>query len=288
MENKRKRGSTLCEHCGCSNGNRAFTCKVCHKPLPGRAEKIPRLAKQSRDVSALTAGLPGVPCNTRVFSCRVRREGPDYRTFVTESRGEWRCWYKDCSTAQDARKRSSVTGVTTPGFHCQHIQSIQEEISSEADGTFPSIPLDTDILPELPFPPSIKTDLLKLKESGSSLIERVSSESFAVCDKGCSQEHPLALLHVRFRKCDTSEPRPTFYCPCHSFQRFSAQLTGPATTAKPSRRCLHFCICLWAFASKSCLAQEFSFLTMNHESDGPSLSAGMYAYASMVILLDKK
>ena len=109
-----------------------------------------------------------------------------------------------------------------------------------------------------------------------------------VHDKGCSQEHPLALLHVRFRKCDTSEPRPTFYCPCHSFQRFSAQLTGPATTAKPSRRCLHFYICLWAFASKSCLAQEFSFLTMNHESDGPSLSAGMYAYASMVILLDKK
>ena len=86
------------------------------------------------------------------------------------------------------------------------------------------------------------------------LFERDSSESFAVCDKGCSQEHPLALLHIRSRKCDTSEPRLTFYCPCHSFQKFSAQLTGPATTAKPLCRFLYFYHL--SMASKSCLAQE--------------------------------
>lgn len=199
-----------------------------------------------------------------------------------ESRGEWRCLYKDCSAAQDARKRSSAIGVTTPGVHCQHLQSVQEEISSEADGTFPAIHLHTDILPELPFPLSIKTDLLKLKESASFLIERVSSESFAVRDKGCSQEHPLGLLHVRFRKSDTSKHRPTFYCPCHVFQRFSAQLTGPATTAKSSRRCLHFYICLWAFASKTYLAQEFSFFTMSNGSDGPNLFACKHIQALIV------
>ena len=210
----------------------------------------------------MRVGLPGVPQSMRIFSCRVRREGPDFRTFVTEDRGEWRCLYKDCSTAQDARQRSKSAGAV----YCQHISSVREELSSDFEASKELAPVlgEASVIPELPFPPSIMSDLHNLKESASSLIERVSSESFAVRDKGCSQQQPLGLLHVRFRN---SEARPTFYCPCHTFQRFSAQLPGAGTTAKPSRRCLHFYVCLWAFACNSALAKEFSFFT-NRESNG--------------------
>ena len=283
---KRKRGSTLCGQCGCSNGNKAITCKGCRKLLPRRAEKQPRLAVQiCKDVSSLRKNLPGAPQSMKILSCRVRREGPDFRTFVTEDRGDWRCLYKDCSAAQDARQRSKATAATTVAVHCQHIRSAQLELTSQNEGSSELEPLALDILSELPFPPSIKNDLEKLKEGTSSLIERVSNESFAVRDKRCSQEHPLGLLHVRFRKC---EPRPTFHCPCQTFQSFSAQISGAGTTAKPSRRCLHFYICLWAFACNSALAKEFSYFTARScESltSGTSLTIpkGTYTLGSYIL-----
>ena len=108
--------------------------------------------------------------------------------------------YKDCSAAQDARKRSSTIGVTTPSVHCQHIQSVQEEITSEADGTFPAIHLHTNILPELPFPSSIKTDLLKLKVrplplrecpvSHSQFVTKVAAKNTHLGCCMCTSENP--------------------------------------------------------------------------------------------------
>ena len=122
----------------------------------------------------MRVGLPGVPQSMRIFSCRVRREGPDFRTFVTEDRGEWRCLYKDCSTAQDARQRSKSAGAV----YCQHISSVREELSSDFEASKELAPVlgEASVIPELPFPPSIMSDLHNLKESASSLIERVSSE----------------------------------------------------------------------------------------------------------------
>ena len=148
-------------------------------------------------------------------------------------RGEGRCLYKDCPTVQDARPRSKSAG----DVYCQHISSVQE-LSSDFEALKELAPVLGEASSQSCLP-SIMSDLHNLKEGVSSLTETVSSESFAVRDKGCSKE-PLGLLHVRFRN---SEPRPTFYCPCHTFQRFSAQLPGAGTTAKPSRRCLHFYVC---------------------------------------------
>lgn len=241
---KHKRGSTLCEHCGCSNGNKANTCKGCLKPIPGRVKKWPRLALQSKDVTAMTVGLPGVPQSMWIFLYRVRREGPDFQTFATEDRGEGSCLYKDCSTAQDARQRSKSTGA----FHCQHISSIREELSSDFKASKELAPVlgRASVIPELPFPPSWAT-------SGGRVLSHWEGFKLVRCSwQECSKEQPLGLLHVRFRN---SEPHPTFYCPCHTFQRFSVQLPGSGMTAKPSRRCL------WEFACNSALAKEFSFFT---------------------------
>ena len=122
-----------------------------------------------------------------------------------------------------------------------------------------------------------------MKEQAPVLIQRVSGNSFLIRDRECSQERPLGLLHVRFRapheqplpdNCEprptttAPEPRPSFYCPCRTFQRFSSLLPGAATTPKLSRRCLHFYICLWAFACNSTLRDEFSFYLSGVNSEG--------------------
>ena len=112
----------------------------------------------------------------------------------------------------------------------------------------------------LPSPPPIMSELQQLHSSSTPIIQRVSDESFVICDKQQTQEHPLGILHVRFKKA-SHEPSSTsnqFHCPCHAFKRFLALRLGSSSTTKPSR-CIHFYICLWAFASNSTLSQEFSF-----------------------------
>ena len=133
--------------------------------------------------------------------------------------------------------------------------------------------LDIDVLSNLPIPCSIRQELQVMKEEAPALVQRVSSDSFVVRNRECTQEHLLGLLHVRFRAQQLlpksgCEPRPSFYCPCHTFQRFSSLLPGLATTPKLSRRCLHFYVCLWAFACNRSLRDEFSFYLSGINSEG--------------------
>ena len=104
----RKRGCSVCVHCSCSNGNRAFTCKECKNPLPGKTIKRPKRLS-STDVSDLRTNSQETPSGTKIFSTKVRRDGPDYRTLVVYAEGKWKCFYKDCIVAQDARGRSAST-----------------------------------------------------------------------------------------------------------------------------------------------------------------------------------
>ena len=76
-----KRGSSLCQHCGQSNGNKSLKCKTCGYPLPKRAKtSTPHKlsATISNNVSSLLAD--GVlPTGSEIYSVRVRDQGPDYR-----------------------------------------------------------------------------------------------------------------------------------------------------------------------------------------------------------------
>lgn len=269
----RKRGCSLCVHCGCSNGNRASTCKECKNTLPGKAIKRPKRLL-SADVSGLRNDSQETPPGTQIFSTKVRRDGPDYRVLVICNEGKWKCFYKECTTAPDGRERSANTPQLDCSGNCRHITTVQEELwFHEVD----QLTLDVDALSQLPFPPSIRQELQKMKEQCPTLIQRVSGDSFLVRTRECSQEHPLGLLHVRFRvqqqPLPKSEPRPamgqpSFHCPCNTFQRFSSLLPGPATTPKLSRRCLHFYLCLWAFACNSSLRDEFSFYLSGVDTEG--------------------
>lgn len=156
---------------------------------------------------------------------------------------------------------------------CQHISSVHKDLRNCRETTSQNqLSPKVSLLPDLPIPPSVKNDLQKLADEALVPLQRVSKESFVIRDLEQSQEHPLGLLHVWFWK-TSAEPHPlsdsgetcvlfasyTFYCPCNVFKRYSSSFPGPAMTPKPSRRCIHFYTCLWAFASDSNLAKEFSF-----------------------------
>lgn len=81
-----KRGSTLCQSCGHSNGNRAFQCKICSFPLPKKAKMTSQetgAAKEtqfSTNVSSLLSESI-LPPGSQLYSIRIRDQGPDYRYF---------------------------------------------------------------------------------------------------------------------------------------------------------------------------------------------------------------
>ena len=67
------RGSSICDDCGQSNGNRATYCKSCSKPL----RKVANL--QHKPSAAEDAA-----CFKAIYSVKLREQGPDYRCFVTQ------------------------------------------------------------------------------------------------------------------------------------------------------------------------------------------------------------
>ena len=83
------------------------------------------------------------------------------------------------------------------------------------------------------------------------LIRRVSQGSFAIRLTEMSQDQPLGVLHIsrlyipnHLKAHSSTVDNNILCCPCHSF--FSHTLEP--TTARLSKRCVHFYICLWAFA----------------------------------------
>ncbi len=146
--------------------------------------------------------------------------------------------------------------ATSPVSYCDHVSTVKRETQL----TEP-LPLDPAALCNLPIPPEAKAELEGLYSNSRNLIARVSQETFVVRQQCQSSLNPLDLIHVRVRMKDTRAHRsPVFMCPCQEFKRFSSHFHGAPTTTKPSRRCIHFYLCLWAFASTNGLAEEFSFV----------------------------
>lgn len=272
-----KRGSKLCSSCGSSNGNRAYACKACHRRFysdPPAKERT----KQWCDVSCMTSD--GRRVQDKLYSVRVRNRGPDYRTLVTaEATGSWKCYYESCRTAEETRLRS------TPGTdsYCEHISRVKQELRASPqpdDVESTHLELNPRLLDEMPFPATVRENLQRMNSRGANLIQRVSEESFLVRNPEMTQAHPLGLLHVRFSKNKTpSSAPPTFFCPCTVFKRFSsAQSGGAPTTPRISKRCLHFYLCLWAFASNEKLSQEYSCFRLSQQFETGSQGKNPVSY----------
>ena len=108
-----KRGSSLCEGCGTSNGNRALVCKGCGKLLSTktkRAKPQPVTTYSSNVTRLLDAELKTEIATA--ISVRVRPQGPDYRCFATKGvDGTWKCTNKDCELVRQGRVRSMESGM---------------------------------------------------------------------------------------------------------------------------------------------------------------------------------
>ena len=107
-----KRGSSLCEGCGVSNGNRAVTCKGCNEVLTTKTKrpKSDLVAHHSSNVTLLLDEESRKEVAS-AYSTRIRPQGPDYRCFVTKGiDGAWKCTNKECEVARQGRARSGKHG----------------------------------------------------------------------------------------------------------------------------------------------------------------------------------
>ena len=195
-----KRGSRICNYCGCTSGNRAYACKSCHRPFPRKeSTQTPEKGtkRSSCDVSDL---MPhDVPMPKKLYLVRTRDCGPDYRTLVSVNEdGLWKCSYDACKTVQESRMRSTTwSDVQRESFsgECEHVRKVQKELLQQ-QSLYRPLNVNTSTLQSLPFPPSVKEELQAMKGGFSTgLIQRVSEETFLVRDLKRTQEHQSGVLH---------------------------------------------------------------------------------------------
>ena len=225
---------------------------ITHMHASSGKEKKSERHQISRDVSSLIGKE-----ELRIYSCRVRREGPDYRTFVSNNQNRWKCYHKRCSSAQVIRSRSLASA------DCQHITSLKLEYATmKSDRVYGPLKLDQSKLEVLTIPERYKREIDEMLKKSTPLIQRVSSETFVVRSIEESQEHPLGLLHLRLQKKSVYrkdlkqqiQQIPSLYCSCSAYQNYQQHNTS---TVKLSRRCVHFYICMWAIISDADLCKEF-------------------------------
>ena len=103
-----RRGFSRCAECSTLNGNRAQRCGVSIRKV---AKFEQPQAQHSTNVTSLLP--PEDAANLQaVYSVRVRDQGSDYRCFVSLSMdGVYKCYFRDCTAAEDARARSLEEGA---------------------------------------------------------------------------------------------------------------------------------------------------------------------------------
>ena len=107
-----KRGSSLCEGCGTSNGNRALVCKGCGKPLSTKTKRAKRpehVPEYSSNVTLLLDAELKAEIATAI-SVRVRPQGPDYRCFATKD-VQWNPSIADTTGEQHFVRYSEVSST---------------------------------------------------------------------------------------------------------------------------------------------------------------------------------
>ena len=120
--------------------------------LPGKENKRHK-QNTTRNISALNS-----KANIKVFSCKVQKEGPDYRTFVTRdtTEGKWTCFNTKCLPSRIVRSRSKLS----QSVDCEHIRLVRlEHVETECQT---QDELNQAKLDELPIPQRYKTEIRSL------------------------------------------------------------------------------------------------------------------------------
>jgi len=126
-----KRGSRICNYCGCSSGNRAYACKLCLRPFQQKESvQTPEEGTIRTSCDMLDLMPHDMPMFKKLYSVRTRDRGPDYRTLVSVSEdGLWKCNYDACKTVQESRTRSmrsTCSDVQCKAFsgECEHVRKV--------------------------------------------------------------------------------------------------------------------------------------------------------------------
>ncbi|KAF6209602.1 hypothetical protein GE061_015350 [Apolygus lucorum] len=265
------RGIRKCPKCGTYNGTRGLSCKnkACDVVFKEAGEK----KKQSVEVSKLNTGT-----STRVYSVRMKDKGPDHRGFVQLpilqpdltsdsdaylSQVSALCFVESCqrlfnTNILKCHERQVLPAVST----CSHILSAMRCYVEASP-----LMIDYDILQSLNFCSSLKEEIWRMvSESPGPLVQRVSKNVMAVRCKVTTKD-PLGFLHVSFVVSPRLKENVSI-CTCAT-----PFLLTSKRPEKKSGVCMHYYVCIAAFASDGKCSEEFATFIVNETSSASALIA---------------
>ena len=157
-------------------------------------------------------------------------------------------------------KQISIQNLLSIHSDNHHPPCFHTKTSMQSSSQSLPLQLKVETLSSFPFPTSVQQTLKEMACSHSAIIQRVSEKSFVIRTVTKSFQTPLKLLHVRF------DSENNFHCQCSQFK--AEKLSSATTAPKPTKRCIHLYICMWAFLSRENLQQEFSTYLHQFQPEG--------------------
>ncbi|GFV41161.1 uncharacterized protein C2orf42 homolog [Trichonephila clavipes] len=247
------RGVRKCPKCGTFNGTRGLSCKNKECKLVFKMGKEKKKPEPEVDAVKIISSSP-----LQIYSVKLSDFNEDSRCFVhipliegieaLQDEAEVIIIKRSAATcyAVDCMKPIEDTGTLHLNLNpCSHTQSVVNCVT-EAE---PLI-LKKAILKALPISEIIKQQIYSLvSKPEEHLVQRVTKNTMVV---KCIPDdlHPLGYLHFSVFEPGKNARKFKILCGCQT------QLTKPIVP-REKQMCLHFYVCVCAFASDSKLLEEF-------------------------------
>ncbi|KFM77015.1 hypothetical protein X975_14457, partial [Stegodyphus mimosarum] len=265
------RGVRKCPKCGTYNGTRGLSCKnkACKLIFKVVKEKI----KTSSTTDAVKINNNS---NLQIYSVKFQDSSDELRCFVhlpiiegiealqdaseitVIKRSAAICYAKSCRKPLD-----DMCTITLNLNPCAHADLVVNCVAHAEP-----LNLKKMILNVLPISNEAQEEIWCLaSKSDEYLIQRVTKSTFAIrCNP--DDQHPLGFLHFSVFEPGKNSRKYRILCECQS------EITKPFVP-KEKNICIHFYICICAFASEARLLEEFKPLVQSVLSSKSSgISAG--------------
>ncbi|GIY31863.1 uncharacterized protein C2orf42 homolog [Caerostris darwini] len=247
------RGVRKCPKCGIFNGTRGLVCKNKECKL------VFKLGKEKKKSESEVDAVKIISCSPlQIYSVKLSELNEDSRCFVhlpliegieaLQDEAEVTVIKRSAATcyAADCMKPTEDTGALHLNLNpCSHTHSVVNCIT-EAE---PLI-LKRAVLKAMPISEIMKQQICALvSKPEEHLVQRITKNTMIV---KCIQDdlHPLGYLHFSIFEPGKNARRFKILCGCQT------QLTKPIVP-REKQMCLHFYMCICAFASDSKLCEEF-------------------------------
>ncbi|XP_054714511.1 uncharacterized protein C2orf42 homolog isoform X2 [Uloborus diversus] len=251
------RGVRKCPKCGTFNGTRGVSCKNKDCRLIFKAKK--ENSRTEPDAVKINSGR-----NLQIYSVKISDGIEEMRSFVhlpiiegiealqdaaevtVIKRSAAVCYAPSCRKPME-----DITTITLNLNPCSHTELV---VNCNMDAE--PLTLKKIVLKVMPVAESIKEEILSLAlKSDDQLVQRVSKNSMVVrCHP--DEQHPLGLLHFSVFEPLKNSRKCRILCGCQS------EVTKPFIP-KEKQMCMHFYMCVCAFASDAKLSEEFKPLVQS-------------------------